>query len=171
MLTFLNISAPLLASRRAISCGVVTMTAPGKFSSHCKTSSTSRLCVYCKLQLTLSAFVNQWWRWDYPSSTVLTFNVLIYLRTQTDKCKQEDIWNTHRGVSLVVLQGIYLTDTQMHTQTPGQTPVTGTDCEMDNWVSPVPGGMSITRTSMSPQATCRSNLSTADITYNIIKWD
>lgn len=43
----------------------------------------------------------------------------------------------------------------------------GIDCEIDNWVSPVPGGMSITRTSSSSHATCRKSFSTADMIYNL----
>ena len=38
---------------------------------------------------------------------------------------------------------------------------------IDSCVSPVPGGMSITRISSSPQATCRKSFSTADMTYNL----
>ena len=43
----------------------------------------------------------------------------------------------------------------------------GIDCEIDSWVSPVPGGMSITRISSSPHATCRKSFSTADMTCNL----
>ena len=43
-------------------------------------------------------------------------------------------------------------------------PVSGTRWVMVSWVSPVPGGMSITMTSSSPQWTSRSNCSRAPMT-------
>ena len=43
-------------------------------------------------------------------------------------------------------------------------PVRGTRCAMVNWASPVPGGMSTTRTSSSPQLTSRIICSSADWT-------
>ena len=43
-------------------------------------------------------------------------------------------------------------------------PASGTRCAIVNWASPVPGGMSTTSTSSSPQATSRSICSSALIT-------
>ena len=47
----------------------------------------------------------------------------------------------------------------------GRRPASGTCCEMVSWVSPVPGGMSITRTSSGSHATWRSNCSSAFMTW------
>ena len=43
-------------------------------------------------------------------------------------------------------------------------PASGVACAMVSWASPVPGGMSTTSTSSSPQATSRSIWVIADIT-------
>ena len=43
-------------------------------------------------------------------------------------------------------------------------PASGTCCAMVSWASPVPGGMSTTSTSSSPQATSFSICDSADIT-------
>ncbi len=43
-------------------------------------------------------------------------------------------------------------------------PDSGTFCAIVSWVSPVPGGMSTTRTSSAPQSTSRRSWVRADIT-------
>lgn len=85
-LTFLNISAPLRASNRAMSCGVETITAPGKGT-------------YTEVHKT----------WG-----------------------EKKVWPE-------------LFDNKVCGATIFPWPATGTFWVMDNWTSPVPGGMSTTR--------------------------